>query len=259
MFLRILLFILMQTICLARPITVALEWLLSPHHFPLIIADLKGFFEEENLQVSLVGSIGSSENCRLAACRKLDYAITSEPKLEQMQKKGIHLRSVYTLIPKCMTVFASHYPLDKLKGKTIGYPSSQPDVIIKAVLRRYKEGDVRLMYVQQAFVTSFIARTIDAVSGIWDIYEGETIRRHCKNVYFYSCKDLGVAEFSDVIIITGAQNKESDEPFKKALSKAIAFVKKNPQEAFDLCIKKYPELNTELNQKTWKKFIKMFS
>jgi ABC-type nitrate/sulfonate/bicarbonate transport system substrate-binding protein len=244
-----------------KQVNISLEWLLSPHHIPLIIAKHCGFFEREGLDVSILSSIGSTQSCQMVACDQMDYAITHESKIAEMQDKGLKLTPVFKLIPTCLTVFVSHYPLEELKGKKIGHPSKNPCIGIKCLMKKYnyKPGDLNLLYVRTAFVQSFLAHSIDAVTGIWGIYEGELIRKHCPKARFYSYKDLGVPDFSDAMIVKSCNNNTSDASFKRALCKAIDYIKKNPQQAYQIAIRNYPVLDNALNKKTWPAFVSLFS
>ena len=70
------------------PIKISLDWLLNPHHAPLIIGIEKGFFKSEGLDVTLIGSIGSLEGCKQVSAQNIDFAITNEPQLLIQSSKG---------------------------------------------------------------------------------------------------------------------------------------------------------------------------
>ena len=106
------------------PIKISLDWLLNPHHAPLIIGIEQGFFREEGLDVTLVASIGSLEGCKQVSVQNIDFAITNEPQLLIQTQKGLALEAVCTLIPQPLEVFVSRVPLNELKGKRIGHCSS---------------------------------------------------------------------------------------------------------------------------------------
>ncbi|MBY0462242.1 MAG: ABC transporter substrate-binding protein [Alphaproteobacteria bacterium] len=81
------------------PVKISLDWLLNPHHAPLIIGIEKGFFKDEGLDVTLIGSIGSLEGCKQVSAKNVDFAITNEPQLLIQTAKGLDLNALCTIVP----------------------------------------------------------------------------------------------------------------------------------------------------------------
>ena len=215
----------LSNILYAQSIKIGLDWILSPHHIPLIIVDKLKLLKHP---IELISSIGSTESCKLVSCGKLDYAITSEPKIYAMEKKGINLIPIYHLIPTCITGFVSYTPVEKLYHKKIGHPSKDPCFAIKHIIEKYhyKEEEIILEYTKTAFITSFLTQKVDAVTGVWICYEGEIIKQKCKKkVYFYPYTSIGISDFSDIVIVKSKENPLDDKDFKDAVSKAVQFIK----------------------------------
>jgi putative hydroxymethylpyrimidine transport system substrate-binding protein len=135
------------------------------------------------------------------------------------------------------------------------------DFSIKHIMKKYhyNENNIQFVCLKNGFISAFIHHRVDAVSSVWNIYEGELIRQHCPKAYFYPYIDMGLPGFADVVIVKSKNNSHSDESFKYALKKAIDFVRKDPDKAYEIAVKSHPELNTAFNKSTWRNFIPLFS
>lgn len=95
---------------------------MNPDHAPIIIAQEKGFFTDEGLEVEVIAPADPADPPKLVAAGKADYAITYQPQLHRHQVQGLPLKYIGTLIAtplNCLMVKADG-PIQKiadLKGK----------------------------------------------------------------------------------------------------------------------------------------------
>jgi putative hydroxymethylpyrimidine transport system substrate-binding protein len=254
-------------------IKVALEWFLNPHHAPFIIAQTKGYFAEEGLAVDLQPTKGSQQGCLQAYQGSVDFALTHEPQILIMAKKGIHLNAVAVLIPQTLEVVLSNIALDQnvspqpLMGKVIAHDSCGGGNLTVAMIHQFlihqhlTEDDVTLLLAKNAVVSGFIAGKIDVVFNVYKTYQLHDIKKHKKQPFFvYELKDFGVPAFASMVLIGSAHVPDMvREKMRLALQKAVNFIHESPAEAFD-CVRAYrPELDTSENKEAWPLIHPVFS
>ncbi|MEO0363343.1 MAG: ABC transporter substrate-binding protein, partial [Pseudomonadota bacterium] len=109
----------------ADKMTLILDWFVNPDHGPIILAEEKGYFAEEGLEVEVIAPADPSDPPKLAAAGRADLAISYQPQLHLQIHEGLPLIRVGTLVAtplNCLLVLADgpiETPAD-LKGKKIG-------------------------------------------------------------------------------------------------------------------------------------------
>ena len=97
--------------------TVLLDWFLNPDHGPLIIAQEKGYFADQGLEVEIIAPADPSAPPKLVAAGQADLAISYQPQLHLQIAEGLPLVRVGTLVAT---------PLNCLQLKSQSFrPSSQ--------------------------------------------------------------------------------------------------------------------------------------
>merc|ERR1711964_643422 len=75
-----------------------LDWFVNPDHGPIIIAQEKGYFAEQDLAVKIVAPADPSDPPKLVAAGKADLAISYQPQLHLQIHEGLPLKRVGTLV-----------------------------------------------------------------------------------------------------------------------------------------------------------------
>ena len=106
-------------------LTLILDWLPYPSHAPLFVAEEKGFFKKQGLEVTLIGPADPTDPPKLVAVEKADIAITYEPQYIEQVDRGLPLIRIATLVDKpldCLIVLKESgiKSIADLKGKKIG-------------------------------------------------------------------------------------------------------------------------------------------
>jgi putative hydroxymethylpyrimidine transport system substrate-binding protein len=70
-------------------LTVMLEWFVNPDHAPLIVAQEKGYFKAEGLEVSIVAPADPNDSPKLVAAGKADLAVDYQPHLYLQASQGL--------------------------------------------------------------------------------------------------------------------------------------------------------------------------
>lgn len=246
-----------ETVGQKQKITVLLDWFPNTNHTGLYVAKEKGFFAEENLDVSILQP-GEGENNQIVAAGKADFGISSQESVIQARVAGIPLVSIAAVIQHNTSAFAS---LDKNNIRSVkdfekkrygGWGSPIEETVIKAVMN---EAGADYNKVQNITIgeTDFF-KTIGRDSDFQWIFfgwDGIEARRRGIKLNTIMLKDLNpILDYYTPVIVTNESHvknqKELVLKFMKAVSRGYEFSIKNPTEAAEILIKSAPELNKEL-------------
>jgi len=240
-----------------QKITVLLDWFPNTNHTGLYVAKEKGYFAEENLNVSILQP-GEGENNQIVAAGKADFGISSQESVTQARVAGIPLVSIAAIIQHNTSAFAS---LDKSNIKSVkdfenkrygGWGSPIEETVIKAVMN---EAGTDYQKVKNITIgeTDFF-KTIEKDSDFqWIFYgwDGIEARRRGIKLNTIMLRDLNpILDYYTPVIVTNEDHiknkKELVKKFMKAVAQGYEFSIKNPAEAAEILIKSAPELNQEL-------------
>ncbi|EKE14981.1 MAG: hypothetical protein ACD_12C00208G0003 [uncultured bacterium] len=240
-----------------QKITVLLDWFPNTNHTGLYVTKEKGYFAEENLDVTILQP-GEGENNQIVAAGKADFGISSQESVTQARVAGIPLVSIAAIIQHNTSAFAS---LDKSNIKSVkdfenkrygGWGSPIEETVIKAVMN---EAGVDYSQVKNITIgeTDFF-KTIGRDSDFqWIFYgwDGIEARRRGIKLNTIMLRDLNpILDYYTPVIVTNEDHvknkKELVKKFMKAVTQGYEFSIKNPAEAAEILIKSAPELNQEL-------------
>ncbi len=248
----------------ARPLKLTLEWLLNPHHAPLVIAITQGYFKEEGLEIQLIPAQGSLEGCIQVAAGVADLALTNEPQWLIQQDKGLVLEPVLTLIEQPLEVFISRVPLKELSGKRIGHSSSGVGFsacVLKQILENQglREQNIIAVHTKYGLIPALLSGQVDAIINAYRTYAAADLEPHRQGFYIYPYEQLGIPLFAaQVIVAHPSVSQETKRALHRALTKACFFLKHHPDQAWQQFIHHYPEMNTQTNQKIWPIILALF-
>lgn len=245
----------------ADKLTVLLDWFANPSHAPLFVAEEKGFFQQQNLSVALIGPADPSDPPKLVAANKADIAITYEPQFIEQIEHGLPLIRIGTLIDRplnCLAVLKSStiQSLQDLRGKRIGYSSGGvTSVALKTMLEKnhLSLNDVQRINVHYDLTQALLSKQVDAVTGMMRTFEVIQMELAGHPARIFLPEKNGVPNYSELIFVVN-KNNVHDERFKRfllAVQEGENYLMKHPEETWVLFAKSHPELNNELNHRAW--------
>ena len=126
----------------ADKMTLLLDWFLNPDHGPIIIAQEKGYFADQGLEVEVVAPADPSDPPKLVAAGKADLAISYQPQIHLQVAEGLPLIRVGTLVStplNCLLVLKDGpiKNISDLKGKKIGFSvAGVEEALLTAILAK---------------------------------------------------------------------------------------------------------------------------
>jgi putative hydroxymethylpyrimidine transport system substrate-binding protein len=252
-----------------QPLTLVLDWFVNPTHGPILIAQEKGFFATQGLNVNIITPADPTDTAKWVAIGKADIGISSDPELALLQKQGLPLIRIGTLINHPLDVLiisksANVKTLADIKGKTIAYPIGGIDKVILSTMLQHvglNLNDVTLINVHYSLVQALLSKKVDGITGAMRDFELIEVQEQNFPVTVFYPEDYGVKNYAELNYI--ANRYEKNDPritaFLLAIKQATAFIQTHPNQSWQMIIKAHPELNNALNEKSWEMTYPLFS
>jgi len=245
----------------ADRMTLLLDWFVNPDHGPLIIAQEKGFFAQQGLEVEIIPPADPSAPSRLVAAGQAELAVSYQPQLHLQIHEGLNLKRVGTLIAtplNCLLVLKNG-PIktpEDLRGKTIGFSvAGVEEAILRAVLGTYgvSTDEITLVNVNFALSPPLMSGQVDAVIGAYRNFELNQMEIEGVEGKCFYIEEEGVPPYDELIYVANPDRMNSDliARFLAAVEKATQYIVNNPDDSWIIFSSTAPELNDELNAKAW--------
>ena len=243
-------------------VSLLLDWFVNPDHAAIIIAQQKGFFEKNNLEVEIMEPADPTMPPKLVAAKKADLAVDYQPQLQMQVAEGLPLVRIATLVnsPLNSLIVLKNSGINKiedLKGKKVGYSvsgfeTSLLDSMLKSVNLSSK--DVELINVNSSLSASLMSKQVDAVIGAFRNFELNQLKLEKAEGKAFFPEDYGVPKYDELIVVANKDNvsQVKFKNFVKSLQEATNYLKENPKESWEAFISYKPkELDNELNRLAW--------
>ncbi len=234
-----------------------LDWTPNTNHTGLYVAQEKGFFKEEGLDVEIMlpGEAGADQ---LVAAGKAQFGISAQESLTAARTQDIPIVSIAAILQHNTSGFASlkkegiESPKD-YEGKSYGgWGSPVEQAIISSLMAKEHADANQVEYINMGNSDFFTAVERD-IDFAWIYYAWTGIEAELRGI------DLNMQylkDFSDELdyytpVITTNEKMISDNPdtvhaFMKAVAKGYEFAIENPDEAASILSKAVPDLDEEL-------------
>ncbi|TCP96224.1 putative hydroxymethylpyrimidine transport system substrate-binding protein [Cricetibacter osteomyelitidis] len=244
-------------------ITLLLDWFVNPVHATMVVAQQKGFFAEQGLEVEMVEPADPSAPPKLVAAGQADISMDYQPNLYMQIDEGLPLVRIATLVSTPLNSLVvledSHIQqLSDLKGKKIGYSvSGFESALLGTMLKSsgVSTDEVEMVNVNWSLSPALITKKVDAVIGAYRCFELNQLNlEHHKGKAFFP-EEHGVPAYEELILVVN-KNRVNERKFSKfltALENAANYIKTNPEAAWlDFMSYKPKDLDNELNRLAWR-------
>tara|TARA_Y100001960_G_scaffold325979_1_gene409354 strand:- start:6 stop:953 length:948 start_codon:yes stop_codon:yes gene_type:complete len=250
-------------------VTLLLDWFINPDHGPIIIANEKGIFKEQGLEIEIIPPANPADPPKLVAAGKADIAISYQPQLHMQVHEGLPVTRIGTLVAtplNCLLVLEDGpiKTLSDLKNKKIGYSiSGMEQALLSAILKKAKvnKDEVEYVNVNWSLSPSLMSRQVDAVIGAYRNFELNQMKiEGVKGRCFY-IEEEGVPPYDELIFIVNNKNINKDmlTKFLDSIEKATQYIINHPDETWKIFSNYSKELNNELNEMAWYDTIPRFA
>ena len=245
----------------ADEMTVLLDWFVNPDHGPIIVAQEKGYFADQGLDVEIIAPADPSDPPKLVAAGQAELAISYQPQLHLQVAEGLPLKRVGTLVAtplNCLLVLEDG-PIKEiadLKGAKIGYSvAGVEEALLSAILGKYglSVDDVELVNVNWSLSPSLMSGQVDAVIGAFRNFELNQMDIEGVGGKCFYVEEEGLPPYDELIYVANAQSMDTDmiRRFLSATEKATQYIINHPQDSWETFAATAPELSDELNRRAW--------
>lgn len=254
----------------AEKLSLMLDWFVNPNHGPIILAQEKGWFAEQGLEVEIQEPADPSIPDKLVAAGKTDLAVSYQSTLISGVAVGLPLVRSATLISGPLN---SLIVLDKsdiksladLEGKNIGVAiGGNEEATIGTMLRsaHVSMDKVKIINVGWALSSSLASGKVDAIWGGLRNFELNQLELEGYKATAFYPEEHGVPPYDELIVVANPNkyNLETIEKFNTAIEKATVYLINHPEKAWLEFIAYAPDtLNNDLNRQAWEDTLTRFA
>jgi putative hydroxymethylpyrimidine transport system substrate-binding protein len=253
----------------ADKLILLLDWFVNPDHAPIIVADQRGYFADQGLEVEIIAPADPNDPPKLVAAGQADIGIGYQPQLHIQVDQGLPLVRIGTLVatPLNSLVALEDGPIQTiadLKGGKVGFSvGGFEDALLGAMLAEHglSLADVELVNVNFALSPALLSGQVDAVIGAFRNFELNQLELEGSPGRAFYPEEHGVPAYDELIFI--ANRASLDDPrlprFLDAIEAATLYLLNHPDASFELFAAGRPELDDELNRRAWSDTLPRFA
>lgn len=245
----------------ADEMTILLDWFINPDHGPIIVAQEKGYFAEQDLEVEIIAPADPSDPPKMVAAGQADLAISYQPQLHLQIHEGLPLQRVGTLVAtplNCLLALTDgpiQTPAD-LAGKKVGFSvGGVEEAVLGSILRHHglSLDDVELVNVNWSLSPSLMSGQVDAVIGAYRNFELNQMEIEGVEGTCFFVEEEGLPAYDELIYVANTETMDKDmiARFLAATEKATQFIVNHPEDSWTVFSGTSAELQDELNAKAW--------
>jgi putative hydroxymethylpyrimidine transport system substrate-binding protein len=253
-----------------KKLTLMLDWFVNPNHGPIVIAQERGYFADQGLEVEIQEPADPSTPAKLVAAGKVDLAVTYQPSLTMDVAAGLPLVRASTLIATPLNTLmvldnGKNDSLADLKGKKIGIAiAGNEEATIGTMLAQENVAftDVQTINVGWALSSSLASGKVDAIWGGLRNFETNQLALEGFKAKAFFPEEHGVPAYDELIFVANAKQRDDEaiKAFNKALEQATTYIVNHPQDSWSEFVAYSPDtLNNELNQRAWNDTLTRFA
>lgn len=240
---------------------ILLDWFINPDHAPLIVAEQKGFFADENLQIEFIEPADPNDPPKLVSAGQADLGISYQPQLHLHVDRGLPLRSIATLVstPLNSLVVLADGPvasIEDLRGRKVGYSlAGFEDVLLATLLERHglSLAEVETVNINFSIVSSLLSGQVDAVIGAFRNFEPAKLSLEGREAKVFFLEEEGIPPYDELIVIAHEERvfDEDMQAFTRALERGVIHLVNHPQESWAMFTDFRADLDDDLNRLAW--------
>ncbi|PID13932.1 ABC transporter substrate-binding protein [Sporosarcina sp. P34] len=244
-----------------KKVSIMLDWYPNAVHSYLYVAQEKGYFNEENVEVDIQFPANPTDPMNLTAAGKVTLGLYYQPDVILAQaNENIPVKAIASIVrePLNYTVMLDESSIQSpkdLEGKTIGYPGIPLNESLIKTMVTNDGGDydkINMIDVGFELESSLVSKRVDAVTGTFINHEVPVMDSKGFKTRYFNPVDYGVPNYSEIVLLTSNDtwDKEQDaiQAFWRAAQKGYEFMVEQPEEALDLLLNNQDQANFPLDK-----------
>jgi putative hydroxymethylpyrimidine transport system substrate-binding protein len=241
-------------------VSVSLDWFPWSNHSGLFIAQDKGYFAAEGLEVDIHPPADPSAVLQTVAAGRDDFGINYQTGVMIAREQDIPVVSIMALVQhplnSVMALKESGIAEPKdLAGKTVGWPGipdNEPllDTMLKS--QGLALDDVELVNVGFDLVAALIGKKVDAIVGAYWVHESISAINQGFDLNIMRMEQHGVPDFYELVLVANEEKITRDPDlvrgFVRASMRGYQDAIADPQAAVDLLKRLRPEVDLDIEK-----------
>ncbi|MGF1630318.1 MAG: ABC transporter substrate-binding protein [Kiloniellaceae bacterium] len=250
-------------------LTLVLDWFVNPDHGPIVIAQERGYFAEQGLEVEVIAPADPSDPPKMVAAGRADLAVSYQPQLHLQVHEGLPLMRVGTLVAtplNCLLVLRDGpiETLADLKGRRIGFSvAGVEEALLGAMLAPHDVTleDIELINVNWSLSPALMSRQVDAVIGAFRNFELNQLEIEGVAGRCFYPEEEGVPAYDELIYVANPETMDEGQiaRFLAATEKATQYIVNHPEASWEIFSGTARELQDELNARAWQDTLPRFA
>jgi len=238
---------------MAQNLTLMLDWFPNVDHLPIYVAQEKGYFTEENVQVKILSPSDTADALKLAVAGKVDLAVSYEPQTIIAASEGLPVRVAGRLVAHPLTTLlflkAKGYTAPSaLSGQAIGYTvPGLMDVLLEAFAKINGIENYTAVNVGFNIVPALTSGQVAAVMGPFKTYETVTMAAKGIEAAYFELEHWGIPDYDELIFIAGAatlaRKNDAVQGFMRAVARGLDDACNRPEAALQAYFKAVPDVD----------------
>ena len=229
-------------------LSLMLDWYPNAVHSLFYVAEQKGYFKEQGLDIDIRMPSDGNDGLKLVAADQVDLALSYQPQVLMARDEQIPVQSIAAIVRHPLNHLLVpaegkiHSPKD-LAGSDVGF-SSIPlyEAMVKTMIQK-DGGDpttANLIDVGFDLIPAISTEKVDAIMGGFINHEALILKKENHPVTSINPTDYGVPDYYELVLVASEQGLEKNrtylQKFMTAITKGQQFVVEHPEEALTILI-----------------------
>ena len=229
--------------------SIVLDWYPNAIHSFLYVAQEKGYFAEEGLNLVVNFPANTNDGISLPAAGKADVGMYYlQDAILTAVEEDVPIVSIGAVAQKSLNVVIALKEsgidgAEDLAGKKIGYAGTAlSEAQIECMLEKagVSAEDCELIDVGFDLLTATTTGQVDATIGNMVNHEVPQLEEQGIEINYFFPTDFGVPEYYELVFLAGKDavenNPEKLQKFLRAVEKGFTFMQENPEEALQILL-----------------------
>ena len=211
-------------------VKLALDWYPNANHLGFFIAKQKGYFADENLNVTMYTPSDPSTVLQTVGAGQDDFGMSYQPDVLLARNEGVPVVSILGVVQhplnSLMTLETSGITRpSELAGKKVGYPGIPTNEPLLETMLKHDGlsglDDIELVNIGWNISESLISEKVDGVVGAYWTHESINMENIGYPVNVMRMEEWGVPDYYELVLVTSESYLAENEDVARRLIRAI--------------------------------------
>lgn len=241
-------------------VSIVLDWYPWANHTGLYVAQSRGFFKDEGLEVDIHPPSNPEDILKVVATGTDNFGISYQTDVLTARAANVPVKSLAAIVQHplntVMTLKSAGITRPKqLEGKKVGVPGVPSDIpLLQTMLQADGSSIDKVEIVPVGFdlVPALLGKKVDAVIGAYEVHEATVAELQGQPVQAMKVQDWGVPDYYELVLVTSdkmiKENPETVRKFMRAVAKGYAEAQANQPAAIDALVAAFKDADRKVEE-----------